>query len=355
MANNNINIPQNEFLNPDTGRPSQPWLMWLMNPSVLNITLGSALGIISGGTGVITAPTNGQLLIGNNGAYSLNTLSQGNAITVANGAGSITINNDGVTSLANGTGISVSAFKGDITISNTGVLSLAGSTGISVSGSTGNITITNTGVTSLVAGTGISVSSSTGRVTVTNTGVTSFTAGSTGLTPSTATTGSITLAGILNVANGGTGLDNLPATLIPYGNGTSAFQYIADFYFANNSTFDREIRLDSSLSNVKRALRVRTATGQIVMGIDSTNLTYLYSDGPMLFATGGNEQIRILTSGAISFGSSGTNYGASGNVLTSSGSGASPYWTAGVSGTFVSANIPPKTITVTNGIITSIV
>jgi len=330
MANPNINIPQSEFLNPDTGRPAQPWMIWLMNPNVFGINLGSALGITSGGTGVVTAPTNGQLLIGNSGGYSLNTLTQGKAITVANGAGSITINNDGVTSVANGTGISVSAFKGDITISNTGVLSLAAGSGISVSGSTGNITISNTGVRS-------------------------FSAGSTGLTPSTATTGSVTLAGTLNVANGGTGITSLPANVLPFGNGTSAFQYNSDFYVDNTSNSQRELLVSTSIASVKRAVRVRTGTGQIVMGIDSTNLTYIYSDGPMLFATGGSEQIRILTSGAISFGSSGTNYGASGNVLTSSGAGASPYWTAGVSGTFLSGNIPQKTITVTNGIITSIV
>jgi hypothetical protein len=163
------------------------------------------------------------------------------------------------------------------------------------------------------------------------------------------------LAGTLNVANGGTGITSLPTNLLPFGNGTSPFQYNADFYVDNTSNSQRELLVSTSIASVKRAVRVRTGTGQIVMGIDSTNLTYIYSDGPMLFATGGSEQIRILNSGAISFGPSGTNYGASGNVLTSSGAGASPYWTAGVSGTFVSANIPPKTITVTNGIITSIV
>lgn len=305
MANNNINIPQNEFLNPETGRPSQPWMMWLMNPSVLNITLGTALGIISGGTGVITAPTNGQLLIGNNGAYNLNTLTQGTGILIGNGAGSISIANDGVTSLSAGSGISVSANKGDIT--------------------------------------------------VTNTGVKSFSAGTTGLRPDTISTGDILLTGVLNVNHGGTGLNNLPAKLIPYGNGASAFLYNSEFYFDNISSNEKILLINSALSNVKRSMQVASTTALMAMGIDSTNVSYLYSDKALLFFTATNEQLRILTTGAISFGSTGTNYGSSGNILTSGGAGGAPIWVAGASGTFLSANVPPKTITVTNGIITSIV
>jgi hypothetical protein len=305
MANNNINIPQNEFLNPETGRPSQPWLMWLMNPSVLNITLNTALSVISGGTGIVTAPTDGQLLIGNNGAYNLNTLTQGTGILIGNGAGSISIANDGVTSLSAGSGISVSANKGDIT--------------------------------------------------VTNTGVKSFSAGTTGLRPDTISTGDILLTGVLNVNHGGTGLNNLPAKLIPYGNGTSAFLYNSEFYFDNISNSDKSIWINSPLSNVKRSIKIGSVTAFMGMGIDSTNLSYLYADSAMLFFVAATEQLRILTTGAISFGSTGTNYGFSGNILTSGGAGGAPIWVAGASGTFLSANIPAKTITVTNGIITSIV
>lgn len=50
------------------------------------------LAIARGGTGLNTAPSNGQLLIGNSGtAYSLATLTAGDNISVTNGAGSITI------------------------------------------------------------------------------------------------------------------------------------------------------------------------------------------------------------------------------------------------------------------------
>ena len=130
------------------------------------------LPVAAGGTGVTTTPTNGQLLIGNGTTYT--------------------------------------------------VASLGTSTGISTTVGAGTLTINNTGVTSNVAGTGISVSGATGAVTITNSGVTSFSAGTTGLTPSTGTTGAITLAGTLAVANGGTGLTTTPANgALDIGNGTN--------------------------------------------------------------------------------------------------------------------------------------
>lgn len=46
--NTNINIPYSAFLDPSTGRPSQAWLLWLMNPKVISSTVNNA--IINGGT-----------------------------------------------------------------------------------------------------------------------------------------------------------------------------------------------------------------------------------------------------------------------------------------------------------------
>jgi len=48
IPNANINIPYSAFLDENTGRPSQAWLQWLMNPSV--ITFSSANTVITGGT-----------------------------------------------------------------------------------------------------------------------------------------------------------------------------------------------------------------------------------------------------------------------------------------------------------------
>jgi hypothetical protein len=48
VPNSNINIPYSAFLDPTTGRPSVPWLQWLMNPNI--ITLNVANTNITGGT-----------------------------------------------------------------------------------------------------------------------------------------------------------------------------------------------------------------------------------------------------------------------------------------------------------------
>jgi hypothetical protein len=46
--NTNIRIPINQFVEPSTGRPTQEWLLWLMNPQVITQTINYA--VISGGT-----------------------------------------------------------------------------------------------------------------------------------------------------------------------------------------------------------------------------------------------------------------------------------------------------------------
>ena len=48
IPNANINIPYAEFLDDTTGRPSQAWLQWLMNPNVISQTVNNS--IIRGGT-----------------------------------------------------------------------------------------------------------------------------------------------------------------------------------------------------------------------------------------------------------------------------------------------------------------
>jgi hypothetical protein len=48
VPNSNINIPYSSFIDETTGRPSIPWLQWLMNPNI--ITLNVANTVITGGT-----------------------------------------------------------------------------------------------------------------------------------------------------------------------------------------------------------------------------------------------------------------------------------------------------------------
>lgn len=63
------------------------------NFSATSLTLTNALARAQGGTGLSTAPSNGQLLIGNGTGYTLAALTAGSGITVTNAAGSITITN----------------------------------------------------------------------------------------------------------------------------------------------------------------------------------------------------------------------------------------------------------------------
>ena len=154
------------------GQITTQWFRWLNN--VYTIT-GSGLGItpvINGGTGLGTIPTNGQLLIGNGTGYSLNTLTAGTGITVTNGAGAISIVNNGVTSVG-GTG-TVNGITLTGTVTTTGNLTLGG-------------TLSGVSLTTQVSGT----------LPIAN--------GGTGTTSTTFASLTTNVSGILPIANGGTG------------------------------------------------------------------------------------------------------------------------------------------------------
>ena len=152
IPNSNINIPFSSFLDPITGRPSQEWLMFLMNPTFISANLSAALPVTSGGTGLTTIPTNGKLLIGNGTGYSLNTLTAGTGITVTNGAGTITVASTGVTSVG-GTG-TVNGITLTGTVTTTGNLTLGGTlSGVSLTTQvSGILPIANGGTGTSVAG-----------------------------------------------------------------------------------------------------------------------------------------------------------------------------------------------------------
>jgi hypothetical protein len=61
------------------------------NFSATSLTLTNALSRAQGGTGLSTAPANGQLLIGNGSGYVLSTLTAGTGISITNSAGSVSI------------------------------------------------------------------------------------------------------------------------------------------------------------------------------------------------------------------------------------------------------------------------
>ena len=56
-------------------------------------TFNSPVPVASGGTGLSSTPTSGQLLIGNGAGFTLATLTAGSGISVTNAEGSITITN----------------------------------------------------------------------------------------------------------------------------------------------------------------------------------------------------------------------------------------------------------------------
>jgi hypothetical protein len=78
----------------------------IQDNAVTNAKIGSVdagkintgtLGIARGGTGIVTTPANGVLLIGNGTGYSSSTLTAGSGINISNGAGTITVSSAGMT------------------------------------------------------------------------------------------------------------------------------------------------------------------------------------------------------------------------------------------------------------------
>jgi hypothetical protein len=149
-------------------------------------SLDTPVSVLNGGTGQSSAPTNGQLLIGNGSNYTLSALTAGTGVSVTNGTGSISIANTAP----------------DQTV----VLTGGGAT--SVTGTYPSFTIS----TSVSAGTVSSVDVSGGI-----TGLT-FSGG-----PVTSS-GTITMAGTLAISNGGTGASTDSGARTALGLGTMAVQ-----------------------------------------------------------------------------------------------------------------------------------
>jgi hypothetical protein len=114
----------------------------LPDASATILTSNAAVTPAQGGTGATATPTNGQLLVGNGTNYTVATLGTGTGISTTVGAGTLQINNTGVTSNVAGTGIGVSGATGAVTITNNGVTSnVATANQTTVSGATGAVTI----------------------------------------------------------------------------------------------------------------------------------------------------------------------------------------------------------------------
>ena len=175
------------------------------------------------------SPSNGQTLIYNasTSLWEKANLTAGTAISVTNGAGSITVANTGVTSAVAGTGISVSGSTGAVTITNSApdqTVALTGAGTTSISGTYPNFTITSndayTGTVTSVGGTG-TVNGISLSGTVTSSG--SLTLGGT-LSGVSLTT---QVSGTLPIANGGTGQTTA----------TSAFNALAPSQTSNSGKY----------------------------------------------------------------------------------------------------------------------
>lgn len=197
----------------------------------------------------ITSPASGNLLIYDAstspiGVWKNAFLTAGTAISVSNGAGSITVNNTGVTSAVAGTGISVSSATGAVTITNSApdqTVSLTAGTGISTTGTYPNFTITNSApdqTVSLTNGGSIGITGTYPSFTLTNDGVTSLT-GTANEIDVSASTGAVTLslpstinadttgnAATATSATSATNLSGGTANQIPYQTGAGVTTFV---------------------------------------------------------------------------------------------------------------------------------
>jgi hypothetical protein len=84
MAANYLRYPQSPFLDPITGRPAREWLIWLQNPNVSTLTVGTGLvNTVSGGVTGLTpaAAASGAITLGG----TLNTASGGTGANTLTG------------------------------------------------------------------------------------------------------------------------------------------------------------------------------------------------------------------------------------------------------------------------------
>jgi hypothetical protein len=254
-----------------------------LSNTITNISLTSGvtgvLPVANGGTGVSTAASNGQLLIGNGTGFSLATLTAGTGCTINNSAGGITINATGSGGSVTSVGMTVPSF---LSVSGSPVTT-TGTLAVSYSGTALPVANGGTGVTTST-GSGSVVLSTSPALTTPNLGTPSAATltNATGLPLSTGVTGT------LAIANGGTGLTTTPANgALDIGNGIG--------FTRTTLTAGSGISVTNGAGSITIAA---TGGGGTVtsVGVSGTNITV--SGSPI--TTGGTISISIPQSVATS-------------------------------------------------------
>ena len=279
----NINIPYSPFLDALTGRPNQEWLLWLMNPHVYAMTISAGLGVTSGGTGVTTIPTNGQLLIGNGSGYTLNTLTAGAGISVTNAAGSITIDNTGVLSFsADTTGLTPA-------VATTGAVTLGGA----LNAAHGGTGLTSYSVGDLLVASGATTLTQLSDVAVGNV----LLSGGVGVVPNYGKVDlTVHVTGVLPAANGGTGLASYTVGDLIYASGATTLSALSDVA-VGNALISGGVGVAPSWGKIGLTTHV---SGVLPEANGGTNQS-TYAKGDLLYASAANTLSKLSAPAAASY------------------------------------------------------
>ena len=228
----------------------------------------------------------------------------------------------------------------DITVKNstgTGTAVKAGTSGFVFNNATNVVSALNyyTGSAVITGGTidGVIIGgASAGAITGTTITGTTFNGGSFSGTSGTFTS----LSDSGNLTFTGTG----NRILADFTNATIANRAAFQTSTSNSNTVVGALPNGSATGSAFQAYNNATPTNSSLLSLEASSTTTTLASSirgsgtylPMAFNVNGTESLRLLTTGAISFGSSGTGYGTSGQVLTSQGN-AAPIWTTIAPGT----------------------